>query len=261
MRRLLHLVLCLTLLAGASGMRAGEVIDRIVAVVNRGVVLQSDLDIAVRYQALLEGRPLKSITDHDLKLTLDRLIDQQLLFEEMGDAGSFALSDQEAREKVAEVRTQFPEVSSDGAWRALLLSYGLDEQILEERIKSQVEVMRFVDLRLRPNVRIEDSDVATYYRGEFLPRLRQAGGDEVPLDQVSGRIRQLLTERRIDELLSTWLHNLREQSHIELHLDNANELGVPRSSPSGQGAEKSRAAQSSSSGPNVAAEAVRNTDK
>jgi parvulin-like peptidyl-prolyl isomerase len=80
MRRLLHLVLCLTLLAGATQAGAGEIIDRIVAVVNRGVVLQSDLDIAVRYQALLEGRSLKSITDQDLRSTLDRLIDQQLLF-------------------------------------------------------------------------------------------------------------------------------------------------------------------------------------
>jgi hypothetical protein len=221
MRRLLYFVLCLTLLAGTTKARAGEIIDRIVAVVSRGVVLQSDLDIAVRYQALIEGRSLKSITDQDLRSTLDRLIDQQLLFEEMGDAGSFALSDEDARKKVAEVRAQFPEVSSDETWRALLLRYGLDEQILQERIKTQVEVMRFVDLRLRPNVRIEDSDIESYYRDQFLPRLRQTGGGDVQLDQVSGRIRQLLTERRIDELLSAWLHNLREQSHIKLDLDTA----------------------------------------
>lgn len=221
MRRFLHLVLCLTLLWGVPQAFAGEVIDRIVAVVNRGVVLQSDLDIAVRYQALLEGRSLKTITEADLRSTLDRLIDQELLFNEMGNAGSFALTDEESRTKLADIRAQFPEASSDESWRGLLLRYGLAERTVQERIKTQFEVMRFVDLRLRPNVRIEQSDIQSYYRDQFLPRLRQAGGGDVQLDQVSGRIRQLLTEQRIDELLSAWLHNLREQSHIEIHLESA----------------------------------------
>jgi parvulin-like peptidyl-prolyl isomerase len=240
MRRALHFVFCLTLLASAAQARAGEVIDRIVAVVNRGVVLQSDLDVAVRYQALLEGRSLKTITDQDLKSALDHLIDQQLLFEEMGDPGSFALSDEETKKKVIDVRAQFPEASSDEAWRALLQRYGLTQAIIEERLKTQVEILRFVDLRLRSDVQIDQSEIDNYYHDELLPRLRKAGGDVVPLPQVEGRIKQLLTERRIDELLGVWLHNLREQSHVQVLLESAPGSQAPAAATKGAISERDR---------------------
>ena len=40
------------------GAMAGEVIDRIVATVNGRIILQSDLDEALAYEALLDGRNL-----------------------------------------------------------------------------------------------------------------------------------------------------------------------------------------------------------
>lgn len=50
--------LMLLLSAFARPAAAGEVIDRIVATVNGHIILQSDWDQGLRYEALLSGRPL-----------------------------------------------------------------------------------------------------------------------------------------------------------------------------------------------------------
>lgn len=214
MKRTLQFVLCVALAASPNTSLASEVIDRIVATVNRGVILQSDLDSAVRYQAFLEARSLESISPQDVQTALDHLVDQQLLLNEMGGQASFAVPDSEVRASVDELRKQFFEAATDQGWQSLLGRYGLSHSEVEDRLRLQLEILRFVDLRLRPNVRVDDAAVDQFYRNEFLPKLREAGGKEVPLVEVSARIRQVLTERHIDELLGAWLHNLREQSEV-----------------------------------------------
>ncbi|HYG99414.1 MAG TPA: SurA N-terminal domain-containing protein [Terriglobales bacterium] len=216
MRRALQLVLVFVT-AGLGSAYSGEVIDRIVAVVNRGVVLQSDVELAVRYEAFLEGRAVGEVSDKDYRKALDRLVDQELLRQEMGEALTIPASEVQAR--VAEIRSQFPEGRVESDWQARLGKYGLTSADLAERVRVQLELWRFVELRLRPNVRVDDSAVDSYYRDEFLPRLRESGAEDVPLTEVSARIRQILVERNVDQLLSAWLHNLRDQSEVHLELD------------------------------------------
>lgn len=214
MKYVVKIVVMMLLVATA---RSGEVIDRIVAVVNRGVVLQSDVDLALRYEAFLGGSPLERTTEEDYKKAVDRLIDQELLRQEMGDA--LEITDQEVRKRIEEIRSQMPEARTADGWQACMERYGLSQGDLEERVRVQLELWQFVELRLKPNVRVDESAVESYYRDEFLPKLRQAGGKDIPLSEVSARIRQILVERSIDQLLSAWLHNLRDQSEIHTELD------------------------------------------
>jgi len=62
---------------------AGEVIDRIVATVNGHIILQSDWNDALCFEAVLVARPVEQFTDADRRAVLDRLIDQELLGEQM----------------------------------------------------------------------------------------------------------------------------------------------------------------------------------
>lgn len=240
MKRTIQIALCLLLL-NTLPLHAAEVIDRIVATVNRSVILQSDLDVAVRYQALLEGRALASITSKDFEAALERLVDQQLLVEEMGTRNTFAVSDREVQSRIDEIRKQFPEAASEQGWRELLQRYWLDESDVAGSLKLQLEILQFIDRRLRPNARVERSAVEEYYRDELLPKLREAGKGEVPLAEVSARIRQILTERHIDELLGVWLHNLRDQSEIHREVaDHAPDAGRQHASVSRSGADAAR---------------------
>jgi peptidyl-prolyl cis-trans isomerase SurA len=195
---------------------AGEVIDRIVATVNGHVILESDWDEALRYEALLNGRGLGEFNDDARRAVLDRLIDQELLGEQMKSALFQHASLEEAARRVAEARKQYPEAASNQGWQALLGKFGLSEKDLLAHVQQQIDLMRLVDAHLRPAVQIDSKSIEAYYREKFVPQLKQAGADDVPLAEVSGKIRELLTEQKVNELMVSWLQSLRSESRVSV---------------------------------------------
>lgn len=195
---------------------AGEVIDRIVATVNGHIILQSDWDEALRYEALLNGRGLAEFNDDDRRAVLDRLIDQELLGEQMKSAFFQHASLAEASTRVAEARKQYPDAASDEAWRALLGRFGLSQSDLLAHVQQQIDLMRLVDAHLRPAVQIDSKSIEAYYREKFVPQLKQAGAGDIPLAEVSAKIRELLTQEKVNELMVSWLHSLRSESRVSV---------------------------------------------
>jgi SurA-like protein len=216
MRRLLHFTICsgLLLLAAVVPALAGEVIDGVVASVDRRPILRSDWDEAVAFEAFMRQEPLSQVTAAERVLALQRLIDRQLLKAQLGDAAYMQPSDEALQQDLAKLRAQLPNGNDDAAWHALLAGYGLNEEVVKQHLRNEVQVMNFVEVRLRPNVHVEQDDIAAYYKNQLLPDLQANGGKPVPLDEVGPRIRELLTEQRIDELLDAWLHNLHQQADI-----------------------------------------------
>jgi hypothetical protein len=192
------------------------VIDRIIATVNGHVILQSDWDEALCYEALLTNRQLAQFSDDDRRAVLDRLIDQELLREQMKSADFAHATDAEVAARVADARKLYPHAASNEAWPSLLARYQLTEKDLMTHVRSQIDVMRLVDARLRPTVQIDSKSIETYYRNQFVPKLRQAGGSEVPLADVSAKIRELLTEEKVSELLVSWLQSLRSEGQVRV---------------------------------------------
>jgi peptidyl-prolyl cis-trans isomerase SurA len=207
---------------------SADVIDRIIATVNGGIILQSDWDEALCYEALLANRRLVDFTDDERRAVLDRLIDQELLREQMKSADFAHATDSEVSARIADARKQYPQVASDEAWRALLAQYHLTEKDLLAHVREQIDVMRLVDARLRPAVEIDSKSIEAYYREQFVPKLKQAGASEVPLAEVSSKIRELLTEEKVSELLVSWLQALRSEGHVRIPgvTPSANDAGV-----------------------------------
>src|SRR5262252_8548198 len=86
--------------------RAADVVDRIVATVNGHVILQSDWDDAVRFEAFMEGRPLGQVTDQDRGRALDRLIDQELLREQAQGVDAPAPPAEEVNQRIADLKAE-----------------------------------------------------------------------------------------------------------------------------------------------------------
>ena len=195
---------------------AGQVVDRVVTNVNGHVVLQSDWEQEVAFEALSNGRDPDSFTSAERRAALDRLIDQELLREQVRPAQPAAQEQLDAR--VAEVRAEVRKLRSDSAtddgWRATLQRYGLTQQSLEKHLSDQIQLMKLVEDRLRPSIHIDQQAVETYYRDQLLPEMKKAGSRTTPLTEVFGRIKDLLAEKKMNELLSGWLASLRSGSHI-----------------------------------------------
>jgi len=196
--------------------RAAEVIDRIVATVNGHIILQSDWDEALCYEALLNGRSLTQFSDDDRRATLDRLIDQELLGEQMKSASFQHASEAEAANEVAQARKLYPEAATPEGWQAVLTRFGLTEKAVIAHVQEQIDLMRLVDARLRPAVQIDSKSIEAYYREKFVPQLKQSGAGDVSLADVSGKIRELLTEEKVNELMVSWLQSLRSESKVSL---------------------------------------------
>ena len=201
--------LALILPAGAA-----EVIDRIVATVNGHIILLSDWEDALRYEAFSNGKPLDRMSDDERKAALDRLIDQELLDEQLRATDAQHASPEEVDQRVAEIRKQYAEAETELGWHRLLDSYRLSEESLKSRVAAELDLMRLVDARLRPSVTVDSKSIESYYNQELLPQLRQSGGQNVPLVDVTAKIRELLTQKKISQLLTAWLQDLRAGSEI-----------------------------------------------
>jgi hypothetical protein len=209
-----------------------QVVDRMVAVVNKHVILESELDQAARVEFLLQGKPVNDgkLTQKDTLAVLDRLIDQALLDQQIINQAVLDPTPEELAAQIKEIRKQVPGAATDEGWKSVLTTYGLTEQDIGDQLTSQSRILRFVDLRFRGLVRVEKDAIATYYQDKLLPELHKRGAAEPKLADVSDRIENVLVEQRIDELLANWLQTLRSQAHIEKML--AQPAGANAGAPS-----------------------------
>lgn len=219
MLRRSHPVLLAMWLALSASVWAGatETLDRIVVVVNKNIILASEWEQAVRYEALLEGKPLAQVTDSDCEQALGRLIDQQLLQQQIDTSNYLPVSDAELERRTSEVRRQLAPRASDAEWLARLAAYGLTADDVRERIAAQLNILRFIELRFRPTIHIDRRNIESYYRETLLPQLGAANSQPPTLQAASPQIEEVLVQQRIDELLAAYLKNLRAQAGIRRH--------------------------------------------
>ncbi len=127
---------------------------------------------------------------------------------------------EEVQGQVEQIRQQYKDVHSDAEWDALLASYRLSPSLLRNRIMLQLELSHLVDVRLRPAANVNTQSIESYYRQELLPQLQQSGQKEVSLADVSPKIKELLTQEKISELLVGWLQDLHAGSEIRTWLSS-----------------------------------------
>ena len=110
MKRVLQFTICamLLLLTAVVPVFAGEVIDGVVASVNRQPILRSDWNQATAFEAFMQQKPLDQLTSADRVLALQHLIDRQLLRAQMGDVSYMQPSEEQLQQDVTKLRAQVP---------------------------------------------------------------------------------------------------------------------------------------------------------
>jgi len=157
------------------------------------------------------------LTPATRKASLDRLIDQELLREQIRGVDSPNADLEEVRKRVLEIRQQYPGKQSEQEWHTLLERYGVTQQGLESRIRAELDLTGLVDARLRPTVTVDAKSIESYYNQELLPQLHHSGATDVSLAEVTPKIKEVLTQEKMNQLLTAWLKDLRAGS--EIHMD------------------------------------------
>jgi peptidyl-prolyl cis-trans isomerase SurA len=224
--KLVHFAIVVAL--ASSPVWAANVIDRIVAVVNGHVILQSQWDEDLSYEAFVAGRAPGPFTVEQRKAALDRLIDQELIRQQSLPGNFRHATGAEVDRRLSDLRKQHQEVSDDTHWHALLGRYGLTESDLREKSAHELDELRTVDAHLRPAVQIDSRSVESYYREKLLPELRAKGAEQVRLADVAPEIKEILAQQKINDLLLGWLRSLRNVSSIRTSFANSHVEGGDR---------------------------------
>jgi peptidyl-prolyl cis-trans isomerase SurA len=200
------IALALALAIEARSVRA-ELVDRIVAIIDRDVVTLSEAQQASAVAASRTGRKV------DLVDAVERLIESRLVEREVERFTSEPIPRELVDQAVGEVRAGF---ASEEAFQAMLSSNGLSVQELRSDLRRQLEVNRYLERRFRALVFVSDEEIEAYYRDE-LPK--ETGGTPLPeLSKVSDQIRRILEERGFNARVDEWIRGLKGRSVIRRYV-------------------------------------------
>ena len=201
-------------LAMATITLSAQVLDRVVATINDRVITQSEWEEQARFEALLDGNSPSQIRFDDA--SLERLIDHVLISEQLQSLKAEGVAIDEVKKEEDSVRKQLS-IAEDHAWAALLQKYGFTGEEFRGKLAQQMNTLQLVDLRFRPNVQVSDRRVEQYYLQTFVPKLQMqgVGADKIPpLKDVEDKIRQIIIEERMNDVMQAWLASARSQARI-----------------------------------------------
>jgi hypothetical protein len=216
--RLLLLLLLLT-----SAVRAQQVVDKMVATVNAGVLPECEICL-ITYSDLLwqlalqPDTPLDNPSSADLSRALHLIIDQRLILQEAEKLPTIAPTPDEVRNARDEFVNEFLLKASLSLpeFEQRLRKVGLTGEKLYEIVEQRVKIEKYLDFRFRNFVVITQKEISDYYKDVYVPRLRaRAPSQIVPTpEEARADIEKILMEAKIESDTDAFLDNARERAEI-----------------------------------------------
>lgn len=205
--------------ANSTVLPAAETLDRVVASIGNMAITASDVEQEYRFERFLDGQwpPLPPGTSQ-LAAARDRLANQMVLEQEENPSPTDrAESEKAAAARLAELRKHY---AQPGQYEQALKDLGMSEAALAARVTQQELILRLIDQRLRPAASPSDDEITAYYRSTFAPEFekKNGGAPPPPLPEVAGQIREILTQKRVNELLDEWIEELRPTTNLRIHI-------------------------------------------
>jgi peptidyl-prolyl cis-trans isomerase SurA len=195
-------------------------LDRVIAVVNGDVLLESDLEQEVKFAAF---EPFDGKQEGDTrKQAMDRLIDRTLVEQQMkNQPGLPQISDDDLKKQLTELRKSLPDCSkfacwTDEGWATFCGTQGFTPPEVAERWRARLLVLAFIEQRFRTGIRISQPEIEKYYQTAFVPKFKEQHLPPPTLASVSQRIQEILLQQRVNALLTDWLKSLHDQGTVQI---------------------------------------------
>jgi peptidyl-prolyl cis-trans isomerase SurA len=202
----------------------GVEVDRIVATVNGDLVLDSDVDQELRFDALqidgsLPAKPNDDTGEQGRNKVVERLIDRDLILQQIQLQPEFTPSDDAVTKQIDDLRNTIPSCANnrcdtEAGWDSYLATGGFTEATFRDEWIERMKVIAFTEQRFRMGIRITSPQVKEYYEKTLLPQYVARHATPQPLDKVDDRIQQILLEQEVTSLLNDWLKSLRAQGSV-----------------------------------------------
>jgi peptidyl-prolyl cis-trans isomerase SurA len=205
--------------AALPGAGQGEVLDRIVAVVNGEVVLESDVDEERRFEDIQPYR--RTAVDNSREKTVERLVDRTLILQQSALEPEDAVSDEELDQQLTTLRKDIPDCKqshceTDDGWKAFLGAHGFTVEEFRNRWRQRMVLLKFIEVRFRNGITISDDEIKKFYETRMLPEYAKRNVTPPKLEAISKRIEEVLLQQQVGALLVDWLKSLRAQGSVRL---------------------------------------------
>lgn len=195
----------------------GEMVDRIVAIVNGEVVLDSDVNEEKRFEAIQPYPNTAGEPTRDQEI--ERLINRNLILQQAKIQTEINVSDEDVDKEIAGLRKTLPackqfDCESDAGWNRFLASHGFGSTEFQHRWHQRMEVLAFINARFGAGASVSGAQVREFYQNTMLPQYAKAHVKAASLTSVEGRIRDILQQQQVSNLLRDWLQSLRAQGSI-----------------------------------------------
>lgn len=198
----------------------GEEIDRVVAIVNGDIVLDSDVDEEHRLETIqpYAGTAGTTVTR---EREIERLVNRSLILQQAKLQPEDLIVDADVDKEIAGLRKTLPgcrqvDCTSDAGWASFLSSHGFGVAEFHTRWKQRMQVLAFIQERFGAGTTVSAAQVRDYYNKTMLPQYAAAHARPAPLSAVEPRIREVLQQQQVSNLLRDWLQSLRAQGSITI---------------------------------------------
>jgi parvulin-like peptidyl-prolyl isomerase len=173
----------------------GEVIDRVVAVVEGHIITLSDLRQERQIRTQLFERPVSSDT-----ALAKELVDSYIIERQIADYPNIEVTEAEVNKELESAKTS----ASDG---------------LRDAVQRRIRMRKFLDVKFRQLIRPTEDEIRKYYDEVFLPEAQKKGLQSVPPlsdPSMALAIRENVIEESVNHELDVWLEAMRRRSSIEV---------------------------------------------
>ncbi len=182
------LLLALAFSAPGVDARTAEprIVDRILAVVDERPLLLSTV------------RTLAAVRDRDRTAALEAAIDERLMFQEASRLPQAQVSAEEEERALASFRG---DREAGGP--------AVPEADLRRLLRRQLAILKYVEFRFRPQVRISEEALREAWNAGFL------GQPEGPaFEEAVPALRERLEREELDRRIEAWVRDLRERGEV-----------------------------------------------
>jgi hypothetical protein len=212
-RALISIIECLALLGviRAAPFARGETLDRIAVTVGRHVISEQDILQDIRLSAFIDSKQ-PGFSAEQKRKAADRLIDQYLVLQDAALTRTPVPLPADVAAILAPIKARYP---SDQEYRSALTQARIADAELTEHLLAGLRMLRYTDLRFRPEVEISEDALRAYY-----DQLTVSPGNTPvrPTFEASrSDIEKLLTEQQTMQALDRWLGIARGETSIVYH--------------------------------------------
>jgi len=201
-----------------AGTGQGVVLDRLVAVVNGEVILESDVDEERRFE---EIQPYRTASESTRDKIIERLVDRTLILQQAALEPEDAVPDRDLDAQLTTLGKDIPackqyHCETDDGWKKFLADHGFTAEEFRARWLQRMQLLKFIEVRFRNGIKVSDDEIQTYYEKTMLPQYSKRNVTPPPLETIKRRIEEVLLQQQVGALLEDWLKSLRAQGSVRI---------------------------------------------